>query len=267
MQQNIEAIPKSKRVTLEQKKSKLFKDERKEQLVEFQKKTSCFEQEEKKWNGIINPSRRKIFILEDIDIDDDDADVIPGEDMAKFWNRSISLFENTSHHGGLGTNHCVESVRIRSYSGPYFTAFGLNGYWTCKRSEPHHKIQQLALHSRMLILQPSISIKLKPDTKSPVAALGMQTIGKDRSEVLNLSKPWSKYSYMVKSSRYVIKKLRYLRRVFIYYSLSIFTYFHITLTSSNFYKMQGQLTLTMKVENEKGCWWSGGWSSWLRHWQ
>ena len=39
MQQNIEAIPKSKRVTLEQKKSKLFKDERKEQLVEFQKKT------------------------------------------------------------------------------------------------------------------------------------------------------------------------------------------------------------------------------------
>ena len=48
MQQNIEAIPKSKRVNLEQKKSKLFKDERKEQLVEFQKKTSCFEQEEKK---------------------------------------------------------------------------------------------------------------------------------------------------------------------------------------------------------------------------
>ena len=105
----------------------------------------------------------------------------------------------------------------------------------------------------MLILQPSISIKLKPDTKSPVIAR-MQTIGKDRSEVLNLSKPWSKYSYMVKSSRYVIKKLRYLRRVFIYYSLSIFTYFHITLTSSNFYKMQGQLTLTMKVKIEKGCW-------------
>ena len=184
MQQNIEAISKSKRVTIEQKKSKLFKDERKEQLVEFQKKTSCFDQEEKKWNGIINPCRRKIFILEDIDIDDDDADVIPGEDMAKFWNRSISLFENTSHHRGLGTNHCVESVGIRSYSGPYFTAFGLNGYWTWKRSEPHHKIQQLALHSRMLILQPSISIKLKPDTKSTVAALGMQTIGKDRSEFL-----------------------------------------------------------------------------------
>ena len=24
------------------------------------------------------------------------------------------------------SNHCVKSVRIRSYSGPYFTAFGLN---------------------------------------------------------------------------------------------------------------------------------------------
>ena len=196
-----------------------------------------------------------------------------GRMMAKFWSRSIFLFENTSHHRGLGTNHCLESVRIRSYSGPYFTAFGLNGYWACKRSEPHHKIQQLAWYSKMLILPPSVSIKLKPDTKSTVDALGMQTIGKDRSvalkwfSILNLSKPWSKYSYMVKSNRYVIKKLRYLRRVFIYYSLSIFTYFHITLTSSNFYKMQGQLTLTMKVKIEKGCWWSGGWSSWLRHWQ
>ena len=25
-----------------------------------------------------------------------------------------------------GTQHCVKSVRIRSYSGPYFPAFGLN---------------------------------------------------------------------------------------------------------------------------------------------
>ena len=26
-------------------------------------------------------------------------------------------------------NHCVKSVRIRSYSGPYFSAFGLNAEW------------------------------------------------------------------------------------------------------------------------------------------
>ena len=55
-------------------------------------------------------------------------------------------------------------------------------------------MQQLALHSRMLILQTLISIKLKPDTKSTVAALGMQTTGNDRSvalklfSILNLSK-------------------------------------------------------------------------------
>ena len=45
-------------------------------------------------------------------------------------------------------------------------------------------MQQLALHSRMLILQTLISIKLKPDTKSTVAALGMQTTGNDRSVAL-----------------------------------------------------------------------------------
>ena len=27
---------------------------------------------------------------------------------------------------GLFIKHCVKSVRIRSYSGPYFSAFGLN---------------------------------------------------------------------------------------------------------------------------------------------
>ena len=56
------------------------KDERKEQLVEFHKNTWWFDQEEKKWNEVINPSRRKIFIPEDIDIDDDDGDAFPGED-------------------------------------------------------------------------------------------------------------------------------------------------------------------------------------------
>ena len=28
--------------------------------------------------------------------------------------------------GNFLKNHCVKSVRIRSYSGPYFPAFGLN---------------------------------------------------------------------------------------------------------------------------------------------
>ena len=60
------------------------KDERKEQLVEFHKNTLWFDQEEKKWNEVINPSRRKIFIPEDIDIDDDDRDLFQGRMMVKF---------------------------------------------------------------------------------------------------------------------------------------------------------------------------------------
>ena len=43
------------------------------------------------------------------------------------------------------TNHCVKSVRIRSYSGPHFPAFGLTDhkiseYGHFSRSEYYHKL-------------------------------------------------------------------------------------------------------------------------------
>ena len=39
---------------------------------------------------------------------------------------SSTFYISNDVDGGLKNNHCVKSVRIRSYSGPYFPAFGLN---------------------------------------------------------------------------------------------------------------------------------------------
>ena len=40
---------------------------------------------------------------------------------------TLKLFSLNFHYGfRKRISHCVKSVRIRSYSGPYFPAFGLN---------------------------------------------------------------------------------------------------------------------------------------------
>ena len=135
-------------------KSKLFENARKEKLVEYNKNTSWFDQEEERWNTEINASRRKIVIPEE-DIyfdDDDDDDDDDGDDdyddenvdneydntyigtspkimkldrhlivdvstlenginnvlSCKFCNGSVSLFEDTNHHQGLGTNWLIK---------------------------------------------------------------------------------------------------------------------------------------------------------------
>ena len=45
----------------------------------------------------------------------------------KFKNNDNEIrYSLTPHPGSLADHHCVKSVRIRSYSGPNFPAFGLN---------------------------------------------------------------------------------------------------------------------------------------------
>ena len=38
----------------------------------------------------------------------------------------IFLYSGSFAIGAIFENHCVKSVRVRSYPGPYFPAFGLN---------------------------------------------------------------------------------------------------------------------------------------------
>ena len=47
------------------------------------------------------------------------------------------MTENGERHTYLYYMHCVKSVRIRSYSGPHFPAFGLN----TQRYSVSHRIQ------------------------------------------------------------------------------------------------------------------------------
>ena len=39
---------------------------------------------------------------------------------------NLKIRRNRSLSNHLGTHHCVKSVRIQSYSGTYFPAFGMN---------------------------------------------------------------------------------------------------------------------------------------------
>ena len=42
--------------------------------------------------------------------------------------------------------HCVKSIRIRGFSGPYFPAFGLNTDW--KNSEYGHSLRSVLICSK-----------------------------------------------------------------------------------------------------------------------
>ena len=74
----------------------------------------------------------------------DSLDMYKSKDPAPLIKKSfeirnfvISNFSKMQPPLNARKSHCVKSVRIRSYSGPYFPAFGLN----TERCEVFHRIQ------------------------------------------------------------------------------------------------------------------------------